>query len=151
VIDCADVVARLRALVDSELPEEDQPALQQHLAECGDCAALVNTYRLTVELAAWREDPPPVPQDLRERLRSVITAALQPEAEEAPVGEAATEGTADRGAREAAVSEETKGAREGAPAEKTPEEPPSSDGAGNDPTSGTGNRDRPGPGSSTGA
>ena len=54
---CDELLSQLSTYIDGEAAMDVCAALEQHLAECPDCRALVVTMRKTVQLA--HELPPP--------------------------------------------------------------------------------------------
>ena len=66
---CRELVDSVAAYLDGELPGEARPRFDEHLAACAECAAYVETYRRTVELAKGAYQDADVPDDL---LKSVL-------------------------------------------------------------------------------
>ena len=75
---CQQAIALLTAYVDDALTPETLRAFQQHIHDCADCLAYLQTYRTTIRaLGTLRyEDMPAVLQDrLLSFLRMRVTAA----------------------------------------------------------------------------
>lgn len=83
---CRDLSEGLYELIAEELSADQRERVGQHLRLCGPCAALVESYRLTIQLV--RKLPPvPMPPSCRERLQAALgqVAGLGPDV---PRGEA---------------------------------------------------------------
>jgi anti-sigma factor RsiW len=73
---CNDLAGSLYELVEGEVPAEVRRELEFHLIECPQCAALVETYRLTIYLS--RKLPPaPLPLGCFARLQKALESALE--------------------------------------------------------------------------
>lgn len=68
---CQDVVSLLLDFVEGHLPPETRAALQQHLASCPECVAVVHTYESTRSLLRSLTDAD-LPPELRARLRAFL-------------------------------------------------------------------------------
>ncbi len=68
---CSEVVRLLIDYVENRLPETRRADLEQHLADCGSCAAALNTYRSTVSLLQSLNEED-LPEELRMRLRAFL-------------------------------------------------------------------------------
>jgi anti-sigma factor (TIGR02949 family) len=68
---CQEVVSLLLDFVEGHLPPDTHAALQQHLAGCPECVAVVRTYQSTQSLlrSLTEADLPP---ELRTRLRAFL-------------------------------------------------------------------------------
>lgn len=68
---CRELLSQLSDYIDGELEEALCAEIEQHMAGCADCRAVVNTLEKTVELyrAAGRTE---TPQDVRGRLYKVL-------------------------------------------------------------------------------
>jgi anti-sigma factor RsiW len=74
---CQKIVEALYALVEGEAAAELRRELELHLGKCPPCAALVETYRLTIHLS--RQLPPaPLPPGCLERLRKALACEPPP-------------------------------------------------------------------------
>lgn len=51
MLTCREVVEFLNDYLDGELSEDRRREFERHLADCPDCTAYLETYRLTVELS----------------------------------------------------------------------------------------------------
>jgi len=68
---CQKIAEALYELVEGEVAVEVRRELELHCDECPPCAALVETYRLTIHLS--RKLPPaPLPPGCLERLRQAL-------------------------------------------------------------------------------
>ena len=65
---CLHLLASLSDYLDGDLGEALCAELERHLAECRNCQIVVDTLRKTILLYRTTSTPPPVPQDVRERL-----------------------------------------------------------------------------------
>jgi predicted anti-sigma-YlaC factor YlaD len=66
---CDALLQSLSDLLDDELSEEMCREIQQHLETCGNCRAVFNTTRRTIDLVRLPPDEPSrLPDDVRERL-----------------------------------------------------------------------------------
>jgi anti-sigma factor RsiW len=73
---CKDLADALYELVEGEVTVEVRRALELHLVECPPCAALVETYRLTIHLS--RKLPPaPMPPGCLARLQKALESARE--------------------------------------------------------------------------
>ncbi len=68
---CKDLLDQLSDYIDGELEETLCAEIQQHMADCLDCRAVVNTLEKTIELyrTAGRVE---VPLDVQSRLYKVL-------------------------------------------------------------------------------
>ena len=68
---CRNLLSQLSDYIDGELEETLCAEIEQHMADCPDCQAVVNTLEKTVELyhTAGRAEVPP---DVRSRLYKVL-------------------------------------------------------------------------------
>jgi anti-sigma factor RsiW len=68
---CQQATALLTAYVDNALAPETLHAFQQHMQDCADCLAYLQTYRATIRaLGTLRYED--IPAVLQERLRSFL-------------------------------------------------------------------------------
>ncbi len=68
---CSHVVELLVDYVEGRLADDRRAELDRHLADCGSCAAALNTSRSTVSLLeSLTEDD--LPAELRTRLRAFL-------------------------------------------------------------------------------
>ena len=67
----------LSPYLDGELEREARSAVESHLAGCSPCRALLQDFR-SMAAAAALEAPPPVPADLRPRIRRALEVAKAP-------------------------------------------------------------------------
>lgn len=68
---CKDLLSQLSEYIDGELEEVLCAEIEQHMAGCPDCRAVVNTLEKTIKLyrTAGRAE---VPQDVQRRLYKVL-------------------------------------------------------------------------------
>src|SRR6266540_2535065 len=67
----------LSAYLDGEVDQDVRSSIERHLSTCDSCRALLGDFR-SVAAAAARETPPPVPGDLRLRVRRALDAQSTP-------------------------------------------------------------------------
>jgi anti-sigma factor (TIGR02949 family) len=75
---CHQVIALLVDYVDGTLPESTALALQEHLADCPECTAFLQTYEATIRLTRslrQEEIPPEVQRRLFGFLRRTMPSA----------------------------------------------------------------------------
>jgi predicted anti-sigma-YlaC factor YlaD len=65
---CRHMLESLSDFVNNELADEICSEINRHLEECPDCQIVVDTLRKTVYLYRTTAEPPPVPEDVRQRL-----------------------------------------------------------------------------------
>jgi predicted anti-sigma-YlaC factor YlaD len=72
-VTCKEITDFLLDYLNGELAEANRVIFEEHLAECPDCVAYVQSYEMTVKLAqAERETgPSQLPQDL---IRAILAA-----------------------------------------------------------------------------
>jgi anti-sigma factor (TIGR02949 family) len=68
---CKDLLGQLSLYVDGELDDALCAALEQHMAGCPDCRAVVNTLEKTIELYRTSSQVE-VPEDVESRLYKVL-------------------------------------------------------------------------------
>ena len=68
---CKTVVDLLQALLDGELPENDERDLREHLEGCPPCIEFVNTYQKTSDLCR-RMLQREMPEELADRLNAFL-------------------------------------------------------------------------------
>lgn len=75
MLKCRDVGQLLHDYIEGLLATSIQQQLEQHLADCPNCTAFINTYRQTIHLSQKLrcED---MPQELQDKLRSFIKTKL---------------------------------------------------------------------------
>jgi anti-sigma factor RsiW len=71
---CRDVSEFLMAYINAELPARKHHAFEEHLQECEDCVAYLESYKATIELgkAAFDCDDDGVPPGVPEKLVAAI-------------------------------------------------------------------------------
>lgn len=75
---CRELIDFLMDYTDGGLPEQVRAEFDRHLAVCPSCAAYLDTYRRTVDLAKEAHcvsDDEPVPADVPRGLVNAILAA----------------------------------------------------------------------------
>jgi predicted anti-sigma-YlaC factor YlaD len=65
---CRDLLNSLSDYVDGSLQEELCAEIERHMSHCEDCRIVIDTLRKTVSLYRATPVPPPVPDDVRQRL-----------------------------------------------------------------------------------
>lgn len=71
---CRDVSAFLARYLDGDMASDERTRFDEHLAECPDCVAYLQTYADTIRLTKDAYDDT-APADLPEELRRAILAA----------------------------------------------------------------------------
>jgi anti-sigma factor (TIGR02949 family) len=65
--ECMELLGRLSDYLDDDLPQDACRQLEEHLEDCPQCVAFLESLRRTVALV--RSDPrPEVPEELRRRI-----------------------------------------------------------------------------------
>jgi predicted anti-sigma-YlaC factor YlaD len=75
---CRDVSNFLSDYLDDVLDEEVKEQFEEHLLYCRSCAAYLNQFRMTIELA-HDDQPPPPPPELVEHTLSFLKSHLEPD------------------------------------------------------------------------
>lgn len=75
MLKCRDVGKLLHDYVEGQLGPSIHQALEQHLADCPNCTAFINTYKQTITFSRELriED---IPAELQEKLRSFMKIKL---------------------------------------------------------------------------
>ena len=74
---CRDIVDLLGQYLDGELDPATAAALREHLADCQECTAFLNTYRGTARsIRQLREEE--IPPRLRESLLTFLRQQMRP-------------------------------------------------------------------------
>ena len=77
---CREFVEFLMAYLDRELEAKRRDVFEDHMRECPECVAYLETYRTTVALGAELGDPEaPVPEEVPAELVRAILAAKDAE------------------------------------------------------------------------
>jgi hypothetical protein len=71
MITCRELVAALGDFVSGELSDEWLAHVEKHLVGCGPCLALVESYRMTIQLSRQLR-PLTVPAHLLARVQAVL-------------------------------------------------------------------------------
>jgi anti-sigma factor RsiW len=71
---CNDLAVALYGLVAGEIPADECKGLEEHVCCCPRCAALVQSYQITITLVR-RLPPVPMPPEALERLRQRLAEA----------------------------------------------------------------------------
>lgn len=70
---CSDVLADLSRYLDGELAPERRTQIENHVSECGDCAAFGQAFGgMIAAVRARLREPEPVPAEIAERLRTAL-------------------------------------------------------------------------------
>lgn len=75
-ITCNDIEELYGEYRDGELPYYKTEAIKEHIAQCEDCQAFVDTYELVIAVAKTLQAPPRLPDGFRERLRKGLNEKL---------------------------------------------------------------------------
>jgi len=76
--DCAGVFARLSEYLDRELPDLSCEEIERHISDCAPCVQFLESLRKSIDLTrgfSAEEQPSPMPDDVRERLRGLFETA----------------------------------------------------------------------------
>ncbi len=76
--DCTGVFARLSEYLDRELPETSCEEIERHMAGCAPCIEFLESLKKSIELTRRfqaEERPSPLPDDVKEKLRSLFETA----------------------------------------------------------------------------
>lgn len=76
---CLEVFAKLSEYVDGELDAADCRAVEEHIADCPPCVEFLRSLKRCVEAGRefqGREECPPMPPELEQRLKAAWQAAL---------------------------------------------------------------------------
>lgn len=65
---CLRMLSSLSEYVDGTLETVICAEIEQHMSECENCRIVVDTLRKTVTLYQMTNDPPDVPEEVRQRL-----------------------------------------------------------------------------------
>jgi predicted anti-sigma-YlaC factor YlaD len=68
---CRELTELLLDFVSGDLPQEKIEHIQDHLNDCPPCVAILNTYRLTIQMTR-RLPCSPLPPTCEQRLRAVV-------------------------------------------------------------------------------
>lgn len=79
-VTCRELIDRLHGLLEGELAPSLAARFEGHLAECRDCVAYLDGYRLTVWLArrAWQESDPAPADAPRALVRAILRELPDP-------------------------------------------------------------------------
>ncbi len=73
-IECRQIAELLTDYVDGTLPRTTRELIDWHIEGCGPCVAFVNTFRATRQAVSRLAAPPPMPEELKQRLLKVLSA-----------------------------------------------------------------------------
>ena len=75
--DCAGVFARLSDYLDRDLSDMSCEEIERHISDCAPCVQFLGSLRKSIELTRGfvsEEDPSPMPDDVKQKLRSLYDA-----------------------------------------------------------------------------
>jgi anti-sigma factor RsiW len=75
-VTCQEIAEFLMDYVDNALPGTQRAIFEEHLAECPECVAYFESYKMTVNLSKATRQP--APQNVPEDLIQAILAARNP-------------------------------------------------------------------------
>ena len=75
VITCKQVTQLIMDYINSQLDSEQTRIFEEHLRDCKDCLAFLNTYKKTVE-GVRSMKPEDIPQKIIERVRNSLMKSL---------------------------------------------------------------------------
>jgi anti-sigma factor RsiW len=75
-LNCKEVIREISNYIDGELDAATKHELEEHLADCVECAVIVNQTKLTVEVFCDSE-PVELPADVRSRLHEALERKMR--------------------------------------------------------------------------
>jgi predicted anti-sigma-YlaC factor YlaD len=75
-ISCNEIEELYGEYREGELSGYKTEAVQEHIAQCEECQAFVDTYELVIAVAKTLQAPPRLPDGFRERLRKGLNERL---------------------------------------------------------------------------
>lgn len=83
-ISCNEIEELYGEYRDGELSRYKTQAIKEHITQCEDCQAFVDTYELVIAVAKTLQAPPRLPDGFRERLRRGLNERLGISLSESP-------------------------------------------------------------------
>lgn len=83
-ISCNEIEELYGEYRDGALASFKAEAVKEHIAQCEDCQAFVDTYELVISVAKTLQAPPRLPDGFRERLRKGLNERLGISLNESP-------------------------------------------------------------------
>lgn len=75
---CRDVVENIMDYIDNELDLKTLRVLEDHMGECPECQAFVNTYKRMLDLSGKMKEQTFVTPEVRERLKNLLKSRMKP-------------------------------------------------------------------------
>jgi anti-sigma factor RsiW len=75
-LNCKGVIRELSSYIDDELDVAVRLEIEGHLADCGDCALVVDQTKRTVEIFCGCE-PVELPEDVKSRLHEALRKKIK--------------------------------------------------------------------------
>ncbi len=75
---CRDVVENIMDYIDNELDLKTLKELENHMGECPECKAFVDTYRRMLDLSGKMKEETFVTPEVRERLKNLLKSRMKP-------------------------------------------------------------------------
>ncbi|MEZ4546464.1 MAG: zf-HC2 domain-containing protein [Thermodesulfobacteriota bacterium] len=75
---CRDVVENIMDYIDNELDLKTLRVLEDHMGECPECQAFVDTYKRMLDLSGKMKEQTFVTPEVRERLKNLLKSRMKP-------------------------------------------------------------------------
>lgn len=75
---CRDVVENIMDYIDNELDLNTLRVLEDHMGECPECQAFVDTYKRMLDLSGKMKEQTFVTPEVRERLKNLLKSRMKP-------------------------------------------------------------------------
>lgn len=75
---CRDVVENIMDYIDNELDLKTLRMLEDHMGECPECQAFVDTYKRMLDLSGKMKEQTFVTPEVRERLKNLLKSRMKP-------------------------------------------------------------------------
>ena len=75
---CRDVVENIMDYIDNELDLNTLRVLEDHMGECPECQAFVDTYKRMLDLSGKMKEQTFVTPEVRERLKNPLKSRMKP-------------------------------------------------------------------------
>ncbi|MCA9810637.1 MAG: zf-HC2 domain-containing protein [Candidatus Dadabacteria bacterium] len=75
---CRDVVENIMDYIDNELDLKTLRVLEDHMGECPECKAFVDTYKRMLDLSGKMKEQTFVTPEVRERLKNLLKSRMKP-------------------------------------------------------------------------
>jgi anti-sigma factor RsiW len=75
-LNCKGVIREISNYIDGELDAPTKQEIERHLADCGECAMVINQTKLTVDIFCDSQ-PVELPAEVRSRLHDALRRKTQ--------------------------------------------------------------------------